>query len=104
MNWLNKLPGYRRTPVGYEWKLLRQLPWITLLGTLAPVLVVVGYQYLGHLAAAQLKLMAIFAFGGVVLFWTLMGILMFYCIILILMKGPAYVADAYYRPDANDPD
>ena len=32
MSWLNKLPGFQRTPYGFEWRLLRLLPHILLAG------------------------------------------------------------------------
>jgi hypothetical protein len=36
MNWLKKLPGYRRTPYGKEWQVLRKMPTVGLAGTVLP--------------------------------------------------------------------
>ena len=38
MNWLTKLPGYQRTPYGFEWRLLRMMPHVLLAGTVLPLL------------------------------------------------------------------
>jgi hypothetical protein len=38
MNWLRKLPGYQRTPYGFELRLLRMMPRVLVLGTLLPLL------------------------------------------------------------------
>ena len=38
MNWLRKLPGYQRTPAGFEWRLLRLMPSVWLAGTVLPAL------------------------------------------------------------------
>ena len=38
MNWLQRLPGSRKDIPGFEWRLLRKLPLITLVGTLLPAL------------------------------------------------------------------
>jgi hypothetical protein len=38
MKWLNKLPGFQRTPYGLELRLLRLMPQILLAGTVFPVL------------------------------------------------------------------
>ena len=37
VNWLNKLPGFKRSAPGLEWALWKKLPWITLAGTLLPM-------------------------------------------------------------------
>ena len=38
MNWLRKLPGYQRTPYGFELRLLRLMPRVLVLGSLLPLL------------------------------------------------------------------
>jgi len=38
MKWLNKLPGYQRTPYGFELRLLKLLPHILLAGIVLPAL------------------------------------------------------------------
>jgi len=108
MNWLNKLPGSRRSPPGMEWALLRRMPWILVVGTLLPVVAV----YLARLLplqgseleiAATLNMVKIYAISAVCLHWTVVLTLSIGCFIVMLMKGPAYVADAYPLPDADRP-
>lgn len=103
MNWLNRLPGSRREPSGLEWTLLRKLPRVFVAGTIVPALlfalVDVGWLELGHKAALKLQYTVI----GVVLFhWMAMLMLAILCVIVVLMKGHAYVADPYPLPDTED--
>jgi hypothetical protein len=49
------------------------------------------------------------AVGAVILHWTLMSVLAIGCLIVIVMKGPGYVADRFPiagsdRPEAAPPD
>jgi hypothetical protein len=108
MTWLNKLPGSRRAPPGLEWKLLRRMPRIFLVGTLLPILVAFSARALplsGSAAdiAATLRLVDIYAVSAVSLHWTVVLTLSIGCFIVMVMKGPAYVADAYPLPDAERP-
>ena len=108
MNWLNKLPDSRRSPPGMEWALLRRMPWILVVGTLLPVVAV----YLARLLplqgseleiAATLNMVKIYASSAVCLHWTVVLTLSIGCLIVMRIKGPAYVADAYPLPDADRP-
>lgn len=108
MNWLRKLPNGRRHPPGLEWRLLRRMPHILVLGTALPALVALAVRLLPlggtpREAAATLKLIDIFAISAVALHWTLVLTVSIACVIVWLMKGSAYVADAYPLPDANRP-
>jgi len=104
MNYFRKLPGFRRSPSGLEWRILRKLPRIVLLGTLLPI-ALVGLLYLGELLEpAPLDRIRIFTIAALILFWTLMVILGFGAFIVMVMKGPAYVADPYYPPDFKERD
>lgn len=103
MNWLNRLPGSRREPSGLEWTLLKRLPRLLAAGTIAPALLYVivqqGWTALDAKAALQLQYTVI----GVVLFhWMAMLMLAILCVIVVIMKGHAYVADAYPLPDTDD--
>ena len=100
MNWLAKLPGFQRTPYGFELRLLRLLPNLLLAGTVLPVLMAV----LGRVLITQGTQVEIerqiqtfdFVMTGVVIFvWTAVLTVAIGCVIVWLMKGPAYVADAY---------
>ncbi len=105
--WFNKLPGFHRAAPGLEWKLWKKLPLIFAVGTVLPMLVAaVAYLALPDTAATGItaasaaderNFMQFFFMlvGVVVLHWTLVLTLAIGCFIVMLMKGPAYVADGY---------
>jgi hypothetical protein len=100
MKWLNKLPGFTRSAPGLEWQIWRRLPWLLLAGTVLPLMAAAlahGWNRLdpsasGARAAEQFTYVMI---GLVIFHWSLMLTLAIGCVIVMLMKGPAYVADAY---------
>ncbi len=107
MAWLRKLPDSRRYPAGLEWRLLRLMPHIFVAGTLLPALAAAIARLWPMTGspqevAATVKMVDIFAIGAVALHWTMVLLLTIACIIVWLMKGPAYVADAYPLPDKDD--
>lgn len=104
MSLFNRLPGSRRAPSGLEWTLLKKLPAILLAGTMLPASVVLlMHAGLIELEAKQ-ALEATYTVVGVVLFhWMSMLTLGLYCLIIMIMKGHAYVADAYPLPDSDFP-
>lgn len=108
MNWLKRMPGSRRYPPGLEWVLLRRMPGLFLAGTLLPALIA-GLARLLPLkggeaeVAAMLQRVDIYAISVVILLWTVLLTLAIACFIVMVMKGPAYVADAYPLPDADKP-
>lgn len=104
MNLFNRLPGSRRAPAGLEWTVLKKLPGILLAGTLLPVCIILLLRAgLTELDAKQ-AMEATYAAAGVLLFYWMsvlaLGIL---CVIIMIMKGHAYVADAYPLPDSDLP-
>lgn len=108
MQWLNRLPGFQRSPAGWEWWIWRRLPSILLGGTLAPavVMAVVWWMQPGSPSPAEQREAwhwAYIAMGVVVLHWTLVLTLAIGCVIVMIMKGPAYVADAYPVPHSDHP-
>ncbi|MBN9695822.1 MAG: hypothetical protein J0L85_08475 [Zoogloea sp.] len=94
------LPGFPRTPPGLERQILRALPrllWTgSLLLTLPSLLVRLWLLEQPDLAAGTLVVTTdIYVISLVILHWTVLftvGIAAFICMV---MKGPAYVADAY---------
>lgn len=105
MNLFNKLPGFVRSAPGWEQLIWRRLPAILLWGTLLP-LGLAGLNYALAPAvvepgagASALLLWEYTMYGVVVLHWTLVLTLALGCFIVRVMKGPAYVADAYPMPD-----
>ncbi len=109
MNPFRKLPGFVTSAPGLEWALWRLLPALLLWGTLLPLLIAgVRWWAAPHTSGAgtdaALLLWTYKVIGAVVLHWTLILTLAIGCWIVIVMKGPAYVADAYPMPDADAPD
>ena len=100
MNYFNKLKGFQRSPAGLEWQIWKRLHIILAVGTVLPLLASAGTYVLDGLAPATQSARAVQQFfyvmvGIVVLHWTLVLTLAIGCVIVMLMKGPAYVADAY---------
>jgi hypothetical protein len=107
MNWFKRLPGHHPAPAGLEWQLWCRLPAILAWGTALPGLLAAALWWsapaLTATAAerdAQTLLYALI--GVVVLHWTLVLTLAIGCVVVMVMKGPAYVADAY-PPPGRDP-
>lgn len=108
MNWLRKLPGFQRTPYGFEVRLLRMLPSVLLAGTVLPA----GLAGLGRLLFNQGTVIEIehqiqtfdFVMIGLAIFiWTTALTVAIGCVIVWLMKGPAYVADGYEVSHSDKP-
>ncbi len=101
MQWLNRLPGPGvRAPSGLEWTLWRRLPVILTVGTalpaaLAALMWAVAAMNPAFLSERQLWLWLYGLAGVVVLHWTLVFTLAIGCVVVMIMKGPAYVADPY---------
>jgi hypothetical protein len=100
---LKKLPGFKRSPAGLEWRLLRKMPKIALIGTLLPVLcsllahILLRYWAVGD--AASVGMVDIMVISLVILHWTSVVTISIGCVVVMLMKGPAYVDDAYELPE-----
>ena len=98
MNLFTKLHG-RRVPPGLEWQILRRLPLITLVGSLIPVALAVLVRVLpsdpGIDVVKHIKTVDIFAIATAITFLTAVFTVAIGCVVVYIMKGPAYVADAY---------
>ncbi len=108
MNWLRKLPGYKQTPYGFEWRLLRLMPTVCIAGTLLPALAAFLARFLvtGSNQAELARRIQMFDFlmiGLVIFIWTLVLTVVIGCVIVWLMKGPAYVADGYEVSHSDKP-
>lgn len=100
MNWLRKLPGFQQTPYGFELRLLRLMPTVCVAGTLLPGLmsVVARFFFTGGSATELARRIQLFDFvmiGLVIFIWSLVVTVTIGCVIVWLMKGPAYVADGF---------
>lgn len=104
MNLFNTLPGFVRSPPGWEHAIWRRLPGIMLWGTVLPLLLSIANRALtstGPTSSGEeraLLLWDFMMFGVVALHWTLVLTVALGCFIVRVMKGPAYVADAYPLP------
>jgi hypothetical protein len=108
VNWLQRLPGFTRSAPGLEWALWKKLPWIALAGTALPLALV----SLAYLAAPETPTPAderaltqwlYIAIGVVMMHWTLVLTVAIGCVIVMLMKGPAFVADGFEVPHTDRP-
>ena len=106
MKYLNRLHG-RRVPPGLEWEILKKLPRITFAGLLVPVALAILVRMLpvqqGVDAAKHVKTVDIFAIATTITFLTAILTVAIGCIIVYIMKGPAYVADAYPLQHSDRP-
>ena len=103
VNALKRLPGFQRSPSGREWVLFKRLPAILAVGTALPLVVVAIFWWVAPApvspaAERDLLLLTYRVVGLVVLHWTLVLTVAIGCVIVMLMKGPAFVADAYPPP------
>jgi hypothetical protein len=96
MSWLNKLPNSIRSASGLEWSLWRKLPLILLVGTALPLAAAVALHLGADPNAADarwLQTMDYVVAGVVVFHWTAVFTIAIGCVVVMLMKGPGYVAD-----------
>lgn len=103
------LPGFRRTPAGIERSVLRSLPkafvWGSLLLALPSLLVRLIGEAPARASDSSLTLTVdIFVAGLLFLYWNVLLTLAIGAFIVMVMKGPAYVADAYPLEDADGAD
>jgi hypothetical protein len=108
MNWFKKIPQSHRSATGLEWRLWRKLPLIALVGTVLPLLCLGLLHLLAdpQASTAQLRWLQMMGYvlGGVVLFhWSMVATVGIGCIIVIIMKGPGYVADGYRVSHSDQP-
>lgn len=108
MNPFTKLPGSVRSAPGLEQWLWRRLPKIWLWGTVLPLLVLAVRHAVAPEAPSHgqldpaLLLWDYTALGVLLLHWTLVLTAAIGCVVVRVMKGPAYVADAYPLPNRAD--
>jgi len=108
MNWFKKIPHHYHAASGLEWGLWRKLPLIALVGTALPLLCLALVHLLGEPApdatqARWIQLMD-YVVGGVIVFhWSMVLTVGIGCVIVIVMKGPGYVADGYRLPHSDQP-
>ncbi len=108
MSLFNRLPGFERSPAGLEWALLRRLPLFAVAGTVGPLLCLLTVRlaagWASGVVSAKLAMSLEIALASlVILYWTVLFTGALACVIVMIAKGPAYVADAYPLPDYDAP-
>lgn len=108
MDPFQKLPGFRQAPAGLERQILRLIPKIFLVGTALISLPPVIARWWTMDAAPMLfskfiTTIDIYAFSLLSMLWTALFTIGLGALIVMIMKGPAYVADAYPLIDADKP-
>ena len=101
MNYFNKLPGFTRTPSGLEWVLLKRLPLIFATGTALATLPIVYIYLSNHIINPEQFKTIYLCLGLIFSVWFFAGAAAIGCFVVMVMKGPAYVADPYELPKEN---
>lgn len=108
MSMFNQLPGFTRSPAGLERVILRRLPKAFFLSAMLPALAALSarwFDWSGTDAwvASRIQMVDIVAIGVVLLLWALLLTVGIGAFIVMVMKGPAYVADAYPLVESDHP-
>lgn len=104
--YFKRLHGHCEPP-GVERTILRRLPTALLIGTLIPV----GLSLLARLLPPSdgidpdkaIRSVDIFSFATAITFWAAILTIAIGCAVVIIMKGPGFVADAYPVAHADCP-
>lgn len=107
MKFLRKIEE-RVEPPGLEWQILRKLPRMALAATSIPLLLAVLARITineGTAAeiAKQVKTIDIFCIASLITIWTAVLTIAIGCIVVYIMKGPAYAADSYEVSHSDRP-
>lgn len=106
MRVFKKLHG-RRVPPGRELQILKSLPRVALAGSLAIAALSVLVRVLPPQpdidVAKHIQTVDIFAIATGITFLTAVFTVAIGCVVVHVMKGPAYVADAYPVEHADEP-
>lgn len=98
----------RCEPPGLEWEILRRLPKVLLFGTLIPVSLSIIARVVpiadGVEPDKAVLNVDIFSFATALTFWIAVLTVAIGCVVVAIMKGPAYVADPYPVAHANRPE
>lgn len=106
--WLRRLPGSVREAAGVERVILRRLPSATLAASALVACCAAVTMALQDTAASPVQDrlasdVLILSVALLATLWTAAFTLAIGCAIVVVMKGPGYVADAYPLADADHP-
>lgn len=100
MTLFNRLPGFPGGPAGCEREILRRLPAVAVGGTLLLSLGLICLRCFGAEGfRAPLSMPEIYLISLFFSYWSLLLTIAIAAFIVLVMKGPGYVADAYPLPD-----
>jgi hypothetical protein len=107
MTLFNKLPGFIRSPPGLECKVLRQLPSVFPVGLMVLLAPSVARFIAEHAdsSAYSLALLGRLELAALSLLLPYCSFTVFVALsafTVMVMKGPAYVADAYFMEEGDD--
>lgn len=108
MNPFNRLPDSPPSPPGTERRILRAWPRLFVAATVLPGLLAIAlrqWPWAGEAPdiAARIGRYDFMLLGLLFLLWTLLAVLGIGAFVVMVMKGPGYVADGYRVPDADRP-
>jgi hypothetical protein len=98
MNYFNKLPGSIRYSSAKEWRLFKHLPFIWLLGTFLICTPVIYDYFVYDVLTNEQQKTVYFCIGLLFTYWFFIGTVAIAFAVIIIMKGPGYVADPYELP------
>ena len=108
MSLFNSLPGFRKTPAGLERKILKNLFRITWVGTALFGALALGARALPWSCSeadifTRIHTIDIYLIGLVILHGTVVLTVGIGAFTVMVMKGPAYLADAYPLVESDHP-
>lgn len=106
MTALKRVPGFQRESAGLEWTILRRLPICALIGTIVLIVGMFCASLLlgGDATNAKLIVITHIVLASIrLLHWIVVFTTALLCVIVLIAKGPAYVADAYPPIDSDRP-
>ena len=101
MKYLNKLPGFIKTPSGFEWTLFKKIPLIFAIGSAIPSAAILFIYFNNETLSPEQQKNIYQCFGILFSYWFFVGATAIGCVVVMIMKGPAYVADPYELPKEN---
>lgn len=96
-----KLPGFIQAPSGFEWALFKKLPLLFLLGTLFAAIPMLHIYFFDQPIDLDKQKTIYMSLGLIFSYWFMIGTVAIGCVVVMIMKGPAYVADPYDLPKEN---
>lgn len=96
-----KLPGFIQSPSGFEWTLFKKLPALFLIGTLLAAIPILYIYFFDQPIDLEKQKTIYMSLGLIFSYWFMVGTVAIGCVVVMIMKGPAYVADPYDLPKEN---